>query len=208
MNGNRVQARIYAGYGKTADKVGFAYAHFRSAMPINPLGSANLLDPINVAFSTLTRPFMAYAKWSDETWIAHADGRRLQPRDFLVGPGGTYYVGDMQPLLPIQAVRCTHTAARIERPIYVTGSLQQGSELIASGLPFGLKLKSVNVKIPIGAANTAGVGISNWLAFVPMAETTLKRNDLITDTEGVQYEVDAPAWTPMGYVAQVRLANP
>lgn len=208
MNGALLQQRIYAGTGKAAKKVGEVHMHFRSATPLNPLDPANLLDPINVVFSTLTRPFKAYAKWSDETWIAHADGRLLQPRDFLVGPGGTFYVGDMQPLLPIQAVRCTHTAARIERPIYVTGSLQQGSELIASGLPFGLKLKSVNVKIPIGAANTAGVGISNWLAFIPMAETTLKRNDLITDTEGVQYEVDAPAWTPMGYVAQVRLANP
>ena len=209
MNGALLQSRIYAGNAKTAMKAGLPYAHYRAPDPLNPLGPPNLLDPINVVFSTLTRPFMAYAKWSDETWIAHADGRLLQPRDFLIGPAGTFYIGDMQPLLPIQAVRCTHTAVTIVRPGYSTnGSLAQQSVVVASGLPIHLKLKSVNVKVPLGAANTAGVGVSNWLAFIPMENETLKRNDVITDTEGVQYEVDAPAWTPMGYVAQVRLANP
>lgn len=209
MNGDTVQAAIYAGYGKTAEKVGQLYAHYRAASPLTPIDIANQLDPIHVTFSTLTRPFVAAAKWSDETWLLWADGRRLQPLDFLVGPYGTYYVGDMQPLLPIQAVRCTHTAAMIERPGYSTsGTLSQSAETIAAGLPFALKLKSVNVKTPLGGSNTSGVGVSNWLAFIPMANETLKRNDVITDTEGVQYEVDAPAWTPMGYVAQVRLANP
>lgn len=207
MNGTIVQAHIYAGYGKTAQKVGQSYSHYRAGTPLNPLDAGYARDPINVAFSTLTRPFQAYAKWSDETWIAHADGRLLQPLDFLVGPGGTFYIGDMQPLLPIQAVRCTHTAEKIERPS-TGGNVFEPVELIASYLPIALKLKSVNVKSPaFGVQTTAGIGVSNWLAFIPMAETTLKRNDIITDTEGVQYEVDAPAWTPMGYVAQVRLAN-
>ncbi len=208
MNGELVQARIYAGYAKTAARVGLSYDLYRGG-PIEPIDLSNKLDPIDVAWSTLTRPFVATAKWSDETWLLWADGRRLQPRDILIGPDGTFYIGDMQPNLPIQAVRCTHTAVKIERPAYTTyGSLTQSAELIAVNLPMHLKLKSVNVKSPIGGAATGGVGISNWLAFLPMEETTLKRNDVITDGEGVQYEVDAPSWTPMGYVAQVRLANP
>ncbi len=207
MNGELVQARIYAGYARQAEHVGQSYRHFRSDAPIDPTDTAFELDPIKVSFSTLTRPFMAYAKWSDETWIAWADGRLLLPRDFLIGPAGTFYIGDMQPLLPIQAVRCTHNAVTIERP---TPTIGEAPEVVATNLPFHLKLKSVNVKPPVGAgaSTTAGIGISNWWAFIPMAETALKRNDVITDGEGVQYEVDAPAWTPMGYVAQVRLANP
>jgi len=210
MNGNIVQGRIYAGYAKTAQKVGQLYALYRGS-PIDPITPGYQLDSIYVAWSTLTRPFVATAKWSDETWLLWADGRLLQPRDFLVGPDGTFYVGDMQPNLPIQAVRCTHVAATITRPGYTTadnGTLVANGEVIASNLPMLLKLKSVNVKTTPGGALTSGVGIGVWLAFLPMAEATLKRNDVITDTEGVQYEVDAPSWTPMGYVAQVRLANP
>lgn len=205
MNGTLVQERIYAGYGKTAEKVGKLYDHFRSESPLGPLDISNQLASIYATFSTLTRPFVANAKWSDETWLVYADGRLLQQHDFLVGPYGTYFIGDMQPNLPITAVRCTHVAVTITRPSPTIGVVP---EVIAAGLPFALKLKSVNVKTPpFGTSTTAGVGISNWLAFIPMAETTLKRNDVITDAEGVEYEVDAPAWTPMGYVAQVRLAN-
>ena len=207
MNGDTAQARIYAGYAKTAERVGHLYEHFRSADRLDPLSEVNRLPALACSFSTLTRPFVATAKWSDETWLLWADGRELQPRDFLRGAYCTYYVGDMQPNLPIQAVRCTHTAVSIVRPDPTLGT---DPAVIASNLPFALKLKSVNVK-PLagaGAASTGGIGISNWLAFIPMEEATLKRCDVITDAEGVQYEVDAPAWTPMGYVAQVRLANP
>lgn len=207
MNGSKVQDLIYAGYGKTAAKTGQLYEHFRSVDRIEPLSEVNRLPAIACTFSTLTRPFIAAAKWSDEAWLLWADGRQLQARDFLRGAYGTYYIGDMQPNLPIQAVRCTHSAISIERPDPTLGN---APTVIASNLPFALKLKSVNVKplAGVGAASTGGIGISNWLAFIPMEETTLKRNDVITDGEGVQYEIDAPAWTPMGYVAQVRLANP
>lgn len=207
MNGDIAQARIYAGYGKTAKAVGQLYEHFRAPDRLEPLSEQNRLDAIACSFSTLTRPFVAAAKWSDESWLLWADGRELLPRDFLRGADGVFYVGDMQPLLPIQVVRCTHTAVTIERPDPTLGN---APTVVASNLPIALKLKSVNVKplAGVGAASTGGIGISNWLAFIPMEEATLKRNDVITDAEGVQYEVDAPAWTPMGYVAQVRLTNP
>jgi hypothetical protein len=207
MNGTQIQAQIYAGYGKTAKRIGFPYAHYRADSPLDALNDSNRLDDIFVAFSTLTRPFVATAKWSDETMLCWADGRQLAPRDILVGPDGTFYIGDMGPQLPIQVVRCTHVAASITRS---DPTLGVDAVVVASNLPICLKLKSVNVKpLPgAGAASTGGIGISNWLAFIPMAEATLKRNDIIIDGEGVQYEVDAPSWTPMGYVAQVRLANP
>ncbi len=207
MNGDTIQGRIYAGYAKTALKVGQLYEHFRSADMLDPLSEENRLPAIACAFSTLTRPFVATAKWSDESWLLWADGRQLRARDFLRGPYGTYYVGDMQPNLPIQAVRCTHTAVSIVRP---DPTLGVDPTVVATNVPIGLKLKSVNVKPLAGvpASSTGGIGISIWLAFIPLFEQTLKRNDVITDAEGVQYEVDAPAWTPMGYVSQVRLANP
>lgn len=207
MNGTQLQDRLYAGYGKTADKIGFPYSHYRSDTPFDPIFDGNLLDPINMALSTRTRPFEVPQQYKDAVFLMWADGRQLQQFDFLVGSSGTYYIADMQPNLPIQAVRCNHTI-KVERPGYTTvGDIVQDVELIASNIPCFTQCKRIDIKTPQFAANTAGQAITHWDAFIPLPNFTLKQHDIVTDESGVQYELDSPDFTNMGYVCSIRLAT-
>src|SRR3954465_8318476 len=102
MNGEKAQARIYAGQGRAAAHVGRPYAHYRAPYPIDPMSDSNLLGNLNCFFAAEKR-FEGPKKYKIPTRYLHADGREVQQRDILVGPYGTFFVGDMQPLLPMQA---------------------------------------------------------------------------------------------------------
>lgn len=208
MDAAKLQERLYKGYGQMAKRVGQLYDVYRSPDGMDPLASGNLIASLHMAIATRTRPFEVPAQFKDAVWMVFIDGRELQPRDFLAGPYGTWYIADMQPELPIQAVRCNHTVS-IGRPEFAVddGALEQSLIPIASALPVFTQLKRVDIKQPAFGSSTAGQAITHWTAFIPMAQGAIKQHDLVTDDEGVKYELDAPDFTNMGYVTSIRLAQ-
>jgi hypothetical protein len=200
MTGARLQALQYAGYAKLAAKVGFMYDVYRFDEPIAVTDDINKIERIPVALAA-EKKFAIPNKYQTPTWYCYADGRLLQPRDILIGPAGTFYIGDMQPNLPIQAVETNHVIA-IGRGSYDGGD--QSIEFYATGIPCFMQFKREDIK-QSQYATTMGQAITHWTTFIPLPEGTLKQDDVVQDENGIRYIVDAPDFTSIGYVAHLRL---
>jgi hypothetical protein len=200
MTGARLQALQYAGYAKLAAKVGFMYDVYRFDDPIAVTDDIYKIARIPVAFAA-EKKFAIPNKYQTPTWYCYADGRVLQPRDILIGPAGTFYIGDMQPNLPIQAVETNHVIA-IGRGSYDGGD--QSIEFYATGIPCFMQFKREDIK-QSQYATTMGQAITHWTTFIPLPEGMLKQDDVVQDENGIRYIVDAPDFTSIGYVAHLRL---
>lgn len=209
MNGAQLQARIYAGYAKAAAHVGQAYSIYRPSSLISPIDSSNLIGEVNCFFAA-DQKFSSVHKYKEPTRYMWADGRKLLQGDFLLGPYGTFFVGDKQPNLPIQAVRCNDSIS-INRPIYQVGDaigIVDG-EVIAAGMPCFRQLKKLDQK-PVNSAygaSTAATPIGEWFVYVPIDWTVLKQNDIVTDQTGRRYTLSSIDPTEIGAVLVIRQAD-
>lgn len=207
MNGAIVQNRIYAGYAKTAQMTGRDYAVYRSDTSLFPADSGNLLATIPMSFAR-DKNFAVPNKYLNATWLCWADGRLLQTRDILIGPYGTFYIGDMQPLLPMQAIKCNKTVKVGSVAYSVTGDITTETDFYAEGVPAFFQFTREDIQKPLGPATLQlGRAITHWNVFIPLANGTLKQDDIMEDEDGIRYTVDAPDFTNLGYVARVRLAT-
>ncbi len=208
MNGTLLQERIYAGYAKAAAHVGQPYSIYRAATPISPLEAGNLIGEVNCFFAA-DQKFSSVHKFKEPTRYMWADGRELQQLDILVGPYGTFFVGDMQPNLPMQAVRC-NDSIQVNRPIYQTNPIAVvDGELIVFACPCFRQLKKVDQK-PVNSAygaSTAATPIGEWFVYAPIDWTLLKQNDLVTDESGRRYTISTVDPTEIGAVIVIRQAD-
>ena len=90
MDGTRLQALLYRGYGKESARIGVNYEIFRGP-PMTPMQSAYSQGSIPCAFLADAKASVSN-KYQTPTWILRADGSQLQALDILVGPYGTFYV--------------------------------------------------------------------------------------------------------------------
>lgn len=206
MNGALVQQRIYAGYAKAAARVGQPYALYRASSPISPVEPGNLIGTVDCLFAA-EKSFQVPSKFKIPTRYLYADGTQLAQRDILVGPYGTFFVGDMQPSLPMQAVWCNDVIS-VGRPVY-QGELQLVENPIAIAVPAFRQLKKLDQKPVSGAygASTAATPIGEWFVHVPIEWTLLKQNDIVTDQTGRRYTLSTIDPTEIGTVLVVRQAD-
>ncbi len=205
MNGAALQDIIYAGYAKAAAHTGRPYSHYRAVLPMYPVDPGNLLGTIDCLFAAEKR-FAVPSKYKIPTRYLYADGRELQQRDILVGPYGTFFVGDMQPNLPMQAVWCNETIS-VERPVYVDTVLVP--DQIAIAMPCFRQLKKLDQKsVPqaYGAANQA-TPIAEWFAYVPMLWTDLRQNDDVIDQVGRRYKISSIDPSEIGTILVIRQSD-
>ena len=205
MEGVRLQSILYSGYAKAALRLGVPYAQYRSSTHLLPIAAGNLLRSLPVAFSADLK-FEVPNKYATPTWLLWADGSLLAQFDFLVGPFGTFFVGSLQPTLPIQAVQ-TDKVVSLGRVGYSSSGPLVGSHVnYATGLPVLMQYKREEIK-PSPFANAIGEAITRWLVFIPLPNGLVKQDDIMMDEEGIRYIVDAPDFTGVGYVAGVRKAD-
>lgn len=202
MDGETLQERIYAGYKRDAEHTGRAYQHYRfdPDVPVSPLEAGNLLGEIHCRFAAEKR-FEVPHKHKDATRYLYADGRDLEQHDLLVGPFGTFYVADMQPLLPMQAVWCNEIVT-IGHPVY-QGTLVVPDNYVVS-MPCFRQLKRVEQRKPEFSSNTAATPIGEWFMFIPVAASLLRQGDIVVDEGGQRYTLDTIDNTEIGVVATIR----
>ncbi len=108
MDGTKLQAKIYIGYGKAAKRIGFDYQQFRATSASNPL-SSTALQTLPASFTT-NFSYSAPNKYGQATWLGLFDARLCQPGDFLVGQQGTFlhrrHAGHAADLLRADESRC------------------------------------------------------------------------------------------------------
>ena len=200
------QRRIYDGFAKIASQLGGDYEvyDFTLFYPVQP-GISQRTIPASFTADT---NFAAPLKYNKAPWIGYMDGDLVSQFSILVGPYGTFYIGDKQPMVPLQAVRCNKTIS-IGRVVYSTeGPIEEIVVNYAESIPAFFQFARSEVQRPVGlAAQTLGRAITHWTAFIPAPQGTLKQDDVITDEDGIKYMLDSPDFTNMGYVCHVRLAS-
>ena len=205
MDGATLQSRIYRGYKRAASKVGTPYAVYRAAVPINPIAPANHVDDVNCFFGPNPN-FILPHKFKIPARSLYTDGSVLVQGDILVGDYGTFFVGDMQPLLPLQMIRCNDSVG-ITRLTYIT--VHQVLTAVATALPAFKQLKKVDQKpvSGVGGATTASTAVSEFFLFLPIPSGVVKQNDIITDKAGNVYTLDTIDNTEIGVVVTMHQAS-
>ncbi|QAU22590.1 hypothetical protein EO087_00220 [Dyella sp. M7H15-1] len=109
MDSSTLQTKLYAGYAAAAKRIGQAFTQYRPAAGTAALAAGNVIGTVLAAFDAGTFNFAKGQDYGKASWECLADGRVLQPGDYLSGNSGTYFIAAMQPLVPIQAVQCNCT---------------------------------------------------------------------------------------------------
>ncbi len=113
MDGATLQAKIYAGYAKAAQRIGLPYDVFRPTSTDDPLSGVNWVANVNAAFTIHSASQFAFDKPSDhKNSLYHclADGSQLQIGDFLTNEAadGTFFIASMDAAVPIFAIECNN----------------------------------------------------------------------------------------------------
>jgi hypothetical protein len=211
MDGATIQARIYAGRGKAALRIGLDCRQYRPLTAAAPLG--NLLATIKAAFNSGDSNYLAPNLYGDPVWYADLDGRVTQTSDYLVrvSDGSTWFIAAQQQLLPIVCVDCNR-AVRISRQSL---NASVGAQAYGSTSPCDPTSMSDIVGAPgalwpasilMGGRKDAATGLpggvknAGWkMLLPPSVPVVLKAGDIATDDLGRRYAIDAAELTDMGW---------
>lgn len=203
MDGSKLIAKVYKGYGKAAQRIGFVYQQFRATSPTNPLATT-ALQSLPCSFTT-NFTFNQPNKYGQATWLGIFDGTNVEPGDFLVGHQGTYFVAAMQDLLPIYCVQCNRTISVLRAgmdssvgQVGYGGDTPATEQVLMSSWPAsvlqGTKGEQNEAKLP-GDVRTPW-----WAILMPAwSGIVLRTSDIITDDIGRRYIVSSAELTDMGW---------
>lgn len=208
MDAATIQAKIYAGRAKAAQRIGLDCNQFRPLAANAPIG--NQVGTLKAAFNSGDNTYLAPNLPGDAIWYGDFDGRLTQPGDYLmrVADGQAYYIAAQQQLLPIVCVECNRTLKITRQQAQSTvGAVGYGGNvpsqevdvLGATGafwpasILFGGKSQQ-SVGLPAGVKNTG------WrILLPPSVPITIKAGDIATDDLGRRYAVDGAELTDFGW---------
>jgi hypothetical protein len=204
MNGTTLQARIYSGYAKAAQRIGLPFDLYRPTGPTNPLNPANKLATLPASFRVDDhyREAQVYGK---SMWLAYLDDSQTQPGDYLVGASATYFVAAQKPLLPVLTVACTRTVSvvRIAVPTGF-GALDYGGIIDGTEVPLMTGWPASVLQAGKGGRNEvnlpADVQAPGWTMLLPAwPGVVIEPSDIITDDLGHRHIVSVPELTDLGW---------
>jgi hypothetical protein len=203
MDGTKLQAKIYKGYGQAAKRIGFDYQQFRATSASNPLMST-ALQTLPASFTTNFN-YSAPNKYGQATWLGLFDARTFQPGDFLVGHQGTFFVAAMQDTLPIYCVQTNRVVSvlRVGMDPGVglggwAGDTPASEAPLMQGWPASVLQGTKGEANP---ANLPGDVRTPWWAILMPAwpGIVLRTSDIIRDELGRKYVISSAELTDMGW---------
>ncbi|WP_054882923.1 hypothetical protein [Yersinia rohdei] len=203
MDGPKLQAKIYKGYGQAAKRIGYPYQQFRASSPNDPLNTVSL-QTLPASFTTNFN-YSAPNKYGQATWLGLFDARLFAPGDFLVGHQGSYFVAAMQDTLPIYCVQTNRTISVLRGSMEAGvgqvgygGATVDNEVVMMSGWPAsilqGTKGERNEVNLPSDAKTP-------WFAILLPAYNglILRTSDIITDDIERRYVISSAELTDMGW---------
>ena len=203
MDAYKLQAKIYSGYGKAAQRIGPINTVYRATGALDPLGQT-----VTTLYASYNAEDMKYGrpnKYGKPTWFGVFDGTLVKVGDYLTGPQGTFFVAAMQLTLPILMVECNSTLNFYRAPAKTGGGLQGyggtttgNRELLMSGWPASVLQGSKGEK---GDAVLPGDTRSPWWTILmPYSNgIMLRTSDIGTDNHGRQYIISSAELTDAGW---------
>jgi hypothetical protein len=228
MDAEMLGARIYAGRGKAAARIGSMTQVYRPADALNPL--ANLVAMVPVAYNAVDPRYAAANAYGKVVWYADFDASQAEVGDYLVSDGAVaayYFVAAKQALLPVIAVACDRFV-RVVRPaplaagaagatayggISATGMVDVlGSAAATNGgqdtgwpcaMIFGRGAAHLREPLPAGA----GLAVS-WMIYLPVSvPVALLPGDRVIDDTGRVLVIEGAELTRLGYRLQAGEAH-
>ena len=203
MDGTKLQAKIYKGYGQAAKRIGFSYQQFRATGANNPL-SSNPLQTLSASFTTNFN-YSAPNKYGIAAWLGLFDATLCAVGDYLIGRGGTFFIAAMQDTLPIYCIQTNRqiTVLRVAMSASVgvqgyAGDTPGTEAVIMQGWPASVLQGTKGESNP---ANLPGDVRSPWWAILLPAwpGVILRTSDIVTDDIGRKYVISSAELTDMGW---------
>lgn len=110
MKAEQIHAKIYAGRGKAALRLGLSYDVWRPVQASDPF--TNQIATIKAAFNAGDNKYKNPNMPGDPIWFGDFDGRLTQTGDYLICSGNhedIKYIAAQQHLLPIIVVECNRS---------------------------------------------------------------------------------------------------
>ena len=208
MDGPTLQAKIYQGYAKAAQRLGLACSQYRPTSALSSaIAAGNLVRTLQASFNAKDFAYGKAQDYGKATWYCLADGTQLAPSDYLVRPDGVpFFIAAQQPLLPILAVECNRVV-NVLRPQQQAGVGAQGyggdtvalETPLVTGFPAsvlaGSKSDRALVNLPGDVRNPA------WNVLLPElpGDVFLRIEDVITDDQAKRYVISSAELTELGW---------
>lgn len=121
MDAAKLQSKIYKGYDKAAQRIGFMSDVYRPATVSNAVAVGNKIASLNASFNAEDMRYSRPNKYGHPTWWCLVDGSNLRVGDYIKNShDGTFFIAAMQQALPILVVSC-NAVINVLRPVQQTG---------------------------------------------------------------------------------------
>lgn len=229
MNGEQIQAKIYAGRAKVALRLGLDYRVMRPNQAANPL--SNQIAVFKAAFNAGDDIYRSADRAGNAVWHGDFDGRQTLPGDYLVrvSDGQTYYIASQQQLLPIVCIDCNRNV-RISRaaPLGAAGVVGVvGYSGICDAPGESIDVIGINpasnggtfvgwpCSILFGGRSRTAIGLpgdvhnSGWrILLPPSVPGVLYAGDIVVDDLGKRYVIEGAELTDMGWRIDAQEGHP
>lgn len=195
-----IQAKIWRGYAKAAQKLGSNYQFTRpdGSFP----GSALLTRMVSLNAEDMN--YRKPSKYGKPTWYALTDGTGLAAGDYFIGQQGTFFIAGLQPLLPILVVGCNRVAtlSRVQASVSVGSQPYNGMTSLnqiayATAVPCSILQGTKGEKNETSLA--ADTRLPWWTVLMPASVGDVRYGDLIIDDLGRRYLVSSAELSDLGY---------
>lgn len=171
MDAARIHAKIYAGRGKAALRLGLLYDVMRPETASDPF--TQKVTTLNAAFNNTDNKYLKANHPGDPLWYADLDGRQTQVGDYLVGPESLYFIAAQQQLLPVLCVECNR-AVRMMRPAVPVPESEADN---VSVLPYNGLCQSADESVDVlGSRPLDGIPATGWPASVLFGKGRQRNN--------------------------------
>lgn len=191
MNADKVNAKIYAGRGKAALKIGYDYKVMRPLVMSNPL--TNQVNTIKAALNAGDNNYLKPNLYGKPIWFADLDGSKVKVGDYLINAANSsqiFFVAAMQSLLPIVCIDCNRSI-RLARAAPL-GAIGAVGAVAYSGM-CDAPAESVDV-LGLNPANNGGVFVG-WPCSIQFGKGKLKNHDALAagSDEQMGWQILLPA---------------
>jgi hypothetical protein len=120
VDGALLQTKVWYGYKQAAAHIGQSFNQHRATDGLTPPLAGTALQALVASFNVQDMAYKKSSQYGKALWWCVADGSQLLQGDYLSGNGYTYFIGNMEPLLPITAVLCNRSVS-LYRPAQQQG---------------------------------------------------------------------------------------
>lgn len=213
MNGHKLQDRLYLGLGLSARHVGLTGDAFRPKGPFNPLDRQNRFLRLPATFVSARGGNGRTNVYGDPLWHGIFDASYTRAGDYIMSPGGTFFIASQAPLLPVLCVKTNRTVS-IARPAMQTRTADNAYGGYTAGSAQPLMQGWPASVLGEGGSNSSPAHlptdqvIPSWSIILPPAiRVTLSPGDFVTDDLGRTAVILGSELTDLGWRISARMAT-